>query len=164
MYDFCPYCGKQLANGESCPTCRPREYSTYTAPQENNSYSDSDHNNHYNSNYRPYNNHYEEELRRYDEKYKAKNDKKNVIVLSAISLVMCGESLFTFWAGSFSLITGIIGIILASIATKKNKKLDKPLTIAKVALIISIIALVVGIISTVVFFLLFFGDGLYFFN
>ena len=165
MYDFCPYCGKQLANGETCPTCRPREYNTYSEPTQSESsstdYSNSNYNQPHNSNYNQhYSEQYEDERRRYDAEYKIKNDKKNIIIMSAISLVMGGESIFSFWSGFFALITGIISLVLAITANKKNKKLEKPLVVSKIALVVSIIALIVGVISTIAFAVFMFGDGL----
>ena len=160
MYDFCPYCGKQLENGESCPTCRPREYNTYSEPTQTEAPSDTGYRNANYNNY--YNEQYEAERARFDAEYKVKNDRKNVTVMSIISLIVAGESICTFWGGFFPLITGIISLVLACTAGKKNKKLDPPLTVTKVAFVLSIIALIVGIISCIAMFFLMFGDGILF--
>ena len=165
MYDFCPYCGKQLENGEKCPTCRPREYNTYSEPTyterpQSEASSDAGYN-YGNANYnRHYNEQYEAERARYDAEFKVQNNKKNVIVMSVICLVMAIESRCTFWGGLFPLITGIISLVLGCTVRKKNKKLNPPLTVAKVAFVLSIIALIVGILSFVGMIILMFGDGI----
>ena len=161
MYDFCPYCGKQLENGRACPTCRPREYNTYSEPQNSTRDSEAYNDNYrYNTNYnQQYNTDYEVERRRYDAEYKAKNDKKNVIILSVISLSMSCEALFCFWSGMVSAMLGVVALVLALSARKKNKSLENPLVVGKVALVLSIIGLTVGVISSIVFIFLMFGDG-----
>lgn len=161
MYDFCPYCGKQLENGEKCNTCRPREYQTYDAPPENNSYNDThDYNYRNNTNYnQSYNPEYEAERMRYDAEFKSKTDKKNVIVLSVVSLILGCEAIFSFWTGFFALISGIASLSFAINAKKKNKKLEKPIPVANIAFVISIIGIIVGIISFAAMIILLFGDG-----
>ena len=161
MYDFCPYCGKQLENGRSCPTCRPREYNTYSAPQDSNQNFEAHNRNYeYNTNYNTqYNMDYEAERKRYDSEFRTRTEKKNVIIMSVISLSMSCEALFCFWSGMVSAFLGIIALVLALTAQKKNKTLENPLVVGKVALVLSIIGLTVGVISSIVFIFLMFGDG-----
>ena len=161
MYDFCPYCGKQLENGETCPTCRPREYNTYGAPQNSNQDSGAYNRNYeYNTNYNQgYNTDYEAERRRYDSEFSARTNKKNVIIMSVFSLSMSCEAIFCFWSGLVSAIFGVVALVLAISAQGKNKKLENPLIVGKVALVISIIGLVIGVISSIAFLILMFGDG-----
>ena len=114
MYDFCPYCGKQLENGETCPTCRPREYNTYGAPQNSNQDSGAYNRNYeYNTNYNQgYNTDYEAERRRYDSEFSARTNKKNVIIMSVFSLSMSCEAIFCFWSGLVSAIFGVVALVL----------------------------------------------------
>ncbi len=160
MYDFCPYCGRQLEAGEKCSFCKPRAPRSYEAPKEEyrgeptSSY-------HTQSNYSNYGNHnaqYQEEMQQYVKQQQARTDKKNVITFSIIGMFIGAQAIMSCIGGFFALIFAGISLTFSIIANKKNKKLDTPIAVPKVALVISIIAIVADIIVGGIFFALQWGD------
>ena len=153
MYDFCPYCGRQLENGEKCSFCQPREPRNYEAPRESENYEAPK--NEYRQNTASQ---YQQEISEFEKQHKARSEKKIVISFSVIGLFVGAQAMMACIGGFFALTFAGVSLTFSIIANKKNKKLATPIALPKVALVISIIAIVLDIVVGTILFILQWGD------
>lgn len=170
MYDFCPYCGKQLENGESCTCSNQRPTRTYDEPlnDASSAYSSQDtynsnYNGAYNSNYgNPtsgnFNTEYYNETVRFAAEHQARSNRKHVRTFSILGIFIGVQTMMSCAAGLFALIFGAASLCFSIAAMKKNKKLDKPIALPKIALTISIVSLVLATIVGILTFAIGWGD------